>query len=398
MKSFDILSIREYFPSPENPSASTWVYNQAKGIQQFNTSLLVLSPTPQIPTWLTQIMKSKHAWKIQSQTDIHEYNGVKVMRPPFYKLPNKYFFDFNIRQVSNCILKQSEKINFKLIHAHFGHAGVASLPLKKKSNKPLITSFYGFDLGSDKDRLRKYYKNLSSQGDLFLALSDDMANDLTDLNFPSSRVVVHHLGVDVGKFALSPEKNKDIFTFTIVASFVEKKGIQFVIAAFKTFMNGKDSNKFQLRLVGDGEFYHELKSQAMGCDNIIFVNNFITNNPRETVAEEMRLADVFLLTSVTSAEGDKEGTPIVLMEAQACGKPCISSFHAGIPEVVINGVTGTLVEERDITKITEAMELLFSNKTLRLNYAEAARNHINKNFNNNIQIELLNNIYKKFII
>jgi len=49
MKSFDFFSIREYFPSPENPSASTWVYNQAKHIQQFGIKPHVISPTPKVP-------------------------------------------------------------------------------------------------------------------------------------------------------------------------------------------------------------------------------------------------------------------------------------------------------------------------------------------------------------
>lgn len=60
----------------------------------------------------------------------------------------------------------------------------------------------------------------------------------------------------------------------------------------------------------------------------------------ETVQKEMRSADVFVLHSVTAANGDKEGIPVSLMEASATGLPLLSTRHSGISEVVLDGVTG----------------------------------------------------------
>jgi len=395
MSHYDILFIRDYFPSPENPSSSTWVFNQAKGIQDFGLNPIVLSPTPTVPWWINKAMKKKHAWKIKPSLDIKNYLGVDVIRPPYLKLPSQYFFDYNIKQRSNCISETASGIDAKLIHAHFGHAGIASLNFKKNKKIPLITSFYGFDLGSDKNRLTEYYKRLAKEGDLFLALSEDMANDLRNLGFPNNKIVVHHLGVDIEKFNTKNKPNNEKFVFTVVASFEEKKGIHFVIDAFKTFIKNKNKDKYQLRLVGDGSYFKELNNLAQGFDSIVFVNNFISENPRGTVLTEMQLADVFLLTSISLPNGDKEGTPIVLMEAQACGKPCISTKHAGIPELVIDGVTGILTEEKNIQEIINAMELFTQNEKLREQFCIAARNHIERNFNNNIQIAALSMIYKE---
>src|SRR5205085_9701304 len=69
-------------------------------------------------------------------------------------------------------------------------------------------------------------------------------------------------------------------------------------------------------------------------------------------------AHVFLLPSVTAANGDQEGTPVSLIEAQATGLPVVSTFHSGIPEVVRDRETGFLVPESDVNLLTERLEYL----------------------------------------
>jgi colanic acid/amylovoran biosynthesis glycosyltransferase len=67
-------------------------------------------------------------------------------------------------------------------------------------------------------------------------------------------------------------------------------------------------------------------------------------------------ANIFILPSVTSDNEDQEGTPVVLMEAQAMGLPVISTFHSGIPEVVVEGKSGFLVPEKDVDALAEKLE------------------------------------------
>lgn len=398
MKDYDILSIREYFPSLENPSVSSWVYNQAIEIQKFGINPLVISPTPEIPNWLNKLVKTKHAWKIKPSNNIQKYLGVDVIRPPYFKLPNRYFLDYNIKQISNCVFKTANCFDTKLIHAHFGHTGVAALNLKKTKKIPLITSFYGYDLGSDKLKLLKYYKNLLKEGDLFLALSEDMKKDLIDIGFPEKKIIIHHLGINIEKFApvnnILKENKK--FIFTIVSSLEERKGIHYAIEAFKKLKNQNNIFNCELRIIGDGPYKNYLTKIADDKD-IIFINNFIAKNPRELVLCEMQKCDVFILTSITLPNLEKEGTPVVLMEAQACGKPCISTYHAGIPELVINNKTGILVNERDINSITEAMLNLYIDNHKRIQFGINARQHIIESYSNDNQIPKLYHIYNSFI-
>mgnify|MGYP000681027775 CR=1 FL=1 len=74
-------------------------------------------------------------------------------------------------------------------------------------------------------------------------------------------------------------------------------------------------------------------------DKISIINNFESSDPKSCVLENMRACDSFLLTSIKKS-GHEDGTPVVLMEAQSCGKPCVVTSNYGIPEVVLDKKTG----------------------------------------------------------
>ena len=69
-------------------------------------------------------------------------------------------------------------------------------------------------------------------------------------------------------------------------------------------------------------------------------------------------ADVFLLPSVTGADGDMEGIPVALMEAMAVGIPVLSTVHSGIPELIESGDSGWLVAENDARALADKLKTL----------------------------------------
>lgn len=71
-------------------------------------------------------------------------------------------------------------------------------------------------------------------------------------------------------------------------------------------------------------------------------------------------ADVFLLPSVTGADGDMEGIPVALMEAMAVGIPVVSTLHSGIPELVEADKSGWLVPENDARALAQRLAAAFS--------------------------------------
>lgn len=393
---FDVLVIRDYYPSVNNPTSSTWVYNQVIGLQEMGFRPLVISPTPINP--LKTVFRKK--FRLYDSPSVHyeNYLDTTVIRPPYLKIPQNKLKGFTLRNLANTILKYGDLPNIKLIHAHFGQNGVAALPIKRKLGVPLVTSFYGYDSGRLGPLFKKYYEGLANEGDLFLVLSNDMKTDLLKLGFPEEKILVHYLGVDVSNFTDNNSIPLPPFVLLTVARLCETKGIQYVLKALDLFFkeHPREKNKFKYKIIGGGEYEHALMKLTEELDlgeNVVFINNLIVQNGRDVVISEMKNCDLFVLASSTPPSGGKEGTPVVLMEVQACGKPCISTFHAGIPEVLLNEKTGILVNQHSHKELANAISNLYFDNAKRILFGKNAKEHIHLNYNNKIQLAGLVQIY-----
>ena len=98
------------------------------------------------------------------------------------------------------------------------------------------------------------------------------------------------------------------------------------------------------------------------------------------VAALMRQVRVFVQHSLVAADGDSEGNPVAVMEAQLSGLPVVATRHAGIPEVVVDGQTGLLVDEGDVQAMAAAMERLLQDSALCVRFGTAGRRHVEQRF------------------
>lgn len=137
-----------------------------------------------------------------------------------------------------------------------------------------------------------------------------------------------------------------------VGRFVEKKGFKYLIqACHKLKQQGLN---FKLSLIGNGPLKTSLEQEVASLelrDVVVFAGAKSTDEVRRAMTE----ADVVIVPSVTSASGEMEGLPVVIMEAMAIGVPVVASAHSGIPEIVQPGKTGYLTPEKDATAIAEAI-------------------------------------------
>jgi colanic acid/amylovoran biosynthesis glycosyltransferase len=85
------------------------------------------------------------------------------------------------------------------------------------------------------------------------------------------------------------------------------------------------------------------------------------------------------------------------MEAFAIGVPAISSYHSGIPELVQNGVSGFLVEERDVDALKDKLIALISDPKLRFQMGRAGRRHVEKHYNASKLTVRLMNLYENLL-
>lgn len=137
-----------------------------------------------------------------------------------------------------------------------------------------------------------------------------------------------------------------------VGRLVEKKGFRYLIDAAQILKTRR--LQFTLTLIGDGSLTAELK-QLAAENNVSDHIHFVGKKNTAEVRAAMAAADVVIVPSVTSATGEQEGLPVVIMEAMATGVPVIASDHSGIPEIVIPGRTGYLTPEKDAVAIADAI-------------------------------------------
>ncbi|MFM8479050.1 MAG: glycosyltransferase, partial [Planctomycetaceae bacterium] len=97
----------------------------------------------------------------------------------------------------------------------------------------------------------------------------------------------------------------------------------------------------------------------------------------------------FAQHSVTPSYGDAEGTPNTIIEASAAALPVISTRHAGIPDVVVHGDTGLLVNERDVSGMAEHMVRLLSDREVAEAMGQRARQRVRLHFSSGSHIARL---------
>ena len=250
----------------------------------------------------------------------------------------------------------------KCLHARFGTAGVELLPYARRTGLPLITSFHGFDATKrvrENPLYRRKLKKLFRRGKAFTVVSEHMKRRLIRLGCPAKKITLIRSGIDLRKFPMHPlqqVKNGE-FRLLSVGRLTEKKGMDTLIRAFRKV--GNRYPRAKLVIVGDGEEKGRLRRLVRKyklSKRVVFKGSL----PHHAVQRELGKCHLFVIACKTARNGNQEGIPNVLMEAMATGRPVISTYHAGIPELIKNNVTGYLVPEKSpgklARKIVQVME------------------------------------------
>lgn len=397
-----VLNIKQDFPTFRKPKANDRRPGRFVNLQIENSVSLgieteIMSPYPWVPNILKNFSQIKD---FNNDKASNSFLGSNIISFPYLNLPPKIrrgqLYSLQIKLVKDKMIQYLNFLNNRskidIIHSHFGQWGLASLGIKNELGIPMVTTFYGHDIAIPK-LCNNFYKSLIEDGSLCIAISESMKNELTRLGFQN--VVVCYLGIDTSEFIPKRSKLKDKFKFITVARFEEKKGIEYAIKAFSLVSRFNRNTEFDI--LGSGKLeskYRKLVKNLGIVEKVNFINNLRTSDPRGTIIQHLNSSDVFVLPSITSINGDKEGTPIVLMEAQSCGLPCISTYHAGIPEVVIDDKTGWLVNEKDYKSLAKVMLTSMNCSNKLSDFGENARKHIINNFNIDIQKTKLAEIYR----
>jgi len=314
------------------------------------------------------------------------YNDNKIITSRLHQKLNrlstlifrKPVFSYNYEL--NKLLKKNK---ISTILAQFGPSGVALLPFCKKYNYELIVHFHGFDasvyeiLESNKDK----YLEMFFFAKKIITVSNKMKSTIIDLHCPINKIALIPYGPNDMFFENQPKYESN--TFFSIGRFVDKKAPYLTLMAFYELQ--KEFPSAKLRMAGNGELLNTCKNmvKAWSIDDKV---EFIGVIKPEQTKIEMENALAFVQHSVIADSGDSEGTPVAILEAQASSLPVISTFHAGIPDVVISEKTGFLVQEMDVMGMKEAMQRVLLDKELARMLGANGRERIKDNFTMEIYI------------
>jgi len=242
--------------------------------------------------------------------------------------------------------------------AVFANSSFTAAKIKAIRNVDVEWSPYGTTLETKDERRKTKELQGEKGGSLPLASATASAT-------PSSGGTPQH--PVVGKF-------KVLF----VGRHIERKGICYLIEAAKHL----SADKFEIRIVGEGDLTEELKAQAAQLEGdknaarIVFTGKLVAPE----LAREYREANVFVLPAIVDHKGDTEGLGVVLIEAMELGLPIVASDVGGIPDVVVNDESGILVPEKDAVALADAIKRIESDPQYTARLLEGARNRIAEHF------------------
>ncbi|MBI1383437.1 MAG: glycosyltransferase [Rhizobiales bacterium] len=164
---------------------------------------------------------------------------------------------------------------------------------------------------------------------------------------------------------------------------VPKKGYDDLLEALARLPAGLD---WRFTHIGGGDLRKRLEARAsaLGLDGRI---TWRGAQAQAEVLEAYRRSDIFVLTSRIADDGDRDGLPNVLMEAQSQGVACLSTRVSAIPELIEDGVTGRLVDPGDVEAIAAALGELIRDEDQRKRLAAAGHRRVRRDFTHEAGIE-----------
>ena len=263
------------------------------------------------------------------------------------------------------------------LHAHFASAATTVARLASRlAGVPYTFTAHAKDIfhaDACPDDLRRKLADAAA----VVTVSDYNARHLRDtFGPPAAGVTRVYNGLDLDRLPFDPPAGRPP-VIAAVGRLVEKKGFDVLIDACALLRD--EGRAFRCVIVGTGEMEADLRRQARWLELDAHVE-FPGARPQPEVFKLVRAAAALAAPCVIGADDNRDGLPTVLLEAMACGTPCVSTDVTGIPEVVRDGLTGLAVPQRDPVALAEALGKLLDDPTLRVRLATAARRLVERDF------------------
>jgi glycosyltransferase involved in cell wall biosynthesis len=353
-----ILLFSTLFPNAAAPAHGVFVENRLAAFRRrCAADVKVVAPVPWFP-FGDERFGAYGKWADAPQREIRR--GVEVLHPRYF-IPPKAAMRFAPAALARCLRKAAAELiesgwDFDLIDAHYFYPdGVAAAQVARQLGKPVVITARG----SDVTQLpafagpREKILDAARRADAVIAVAEALKRALTELGAPAEKIAVLRNGVDLemfhpgGREALRRALGLDGPVLASVGHLIKRKGHDLVIDALKGIEDAT------LLIAGEGPERAALESRA-ARNGVTGRVRFLGGVAHDELRSVYAAADVLVLAS------SREGWPNVLLEAMACGTPCVATNAGGSSEAIAAPEAGRIAVERNAAAIAAAVNALLT--------------------------------------
>jgi glycosyltransferase involved in cell wall biosynthesis len=274
-----------------------------------------------------------------------------------------------------------------LIHVHHGYRVYEVMGAGRRLGLPIVLSLHGHDVTGHLEEYPGLYDLSIEVVDAVIVPSRFLAGVAARIGFREERIHVIPSGVDTTDFVPTPLP-ADAREVLFVGRFVEKKGLDTLLAAWQEVRSAVPDAR--LRLLGFGPLEPLARSAGDGVEVVL-------EPDRRAVQEAMRRAYVVVSPSRTASGDAVESLLIVNLEAQASGRPVVTTQHGGIPEFVLDGETALVVPEADPDALAAALVTVLRDRDLATRLATRGSEWVRR-FDTKVSAERVDALYDSLML
>lgn len=358
-----ILTLTTLYPNAAMPTHGVFVENRLRALlDEDDIEAKVVAPVPWFP-FRHSVFGRYAAFAAAPRTETR--HGIDVAHPR-YPLPPKIGMSWAAGALARCFEKEARRLiaagwDFDLIDAHYYYPdGVAAVDVARRLGKPVTVTARGTDINliPSFPRQKRMILDAAARADASITVCRALKEEMVALGASENKIHVLRNGVDLdlfretGREATRERLGLSGTVLLSVGHLIERKGHGLVIDALKTLPDAT------LVIAGAGPDHSMLEAQVDKsglADRVIFTGAL----PHEDLPALYSAADVLVLAS------SREGWPNVLLEAMACGTPCVATPVWGSGEVVAAPQAGRLTDDRSAGAIATAVTALLGDPPAR---------------------------------